>query len=272
MYQISIEPINRKVYGVALCFLFSQHDNNIIHRDLKAENVLYTRSMCVKVADFGFSTRIKNHTQMLSTFCGSPQYAAPELFRDEPYNGPPVDIWAMGVLLFFMVTGTIPFRADTIPKLRRCVLQGLYALPVWVSAPCRRLIQGILQLDPAKRCTVDQMCGCEWLLPVEILRPGLPLSQLNLAYLMTGGMQPMLGEVQETLQELGVTREHIVNNQGKKVRSPITGMYRIILHRVQRDRGSERTPMINGVVKDPKRDSFRTYRNLRHTSKLCVVS
>lgn len=250
-----------------------QHDNKIIHRDLKAENILFTSNYYVKVADFGFSTNISNCSQMLDTFCGSPPYAAPELFKDEAYMGPPVDVWAMGVLLFYMVTGTMPFRADTVPKLRRCVLQGVYVLPTWVSAPCQRLIRGILKPEPTERCALDQMLGCDWLLPVEILRPIPQLYQLNPVHLLKlGPGWAEQEEVHAALQELGVTEEHILNNQGKNSQSPLTGIYRIVLHRIQRNRGTECLPLITDVIKDPKRDGLRAYRNLRHTSKLCVIS
>ncbi len=252
-----------------------QHENNIIHRDLKAENVLNTSNSCIKVADFGFSKRVINHNQALDTFCGSPPYAAPELFKDESYFGPPVDVWAMGILLFFMVTGTLPFRADTVAKLRRSVLEGAYVLPTWVSAPCQRLIRGILKSEPLERCALDQMLGCEWLLPVELFRPIPPLYQLNPIHLIEaspGELDRDQKEVKVILEKLGVTQEHILNNQGKRSRSPITGIYRILLHRVKRNNGAESAPIISGVVKDPKKESLRAYRNLRHSSKLCVIS
>ncbi|XP_051955453.1 serine/threonine-protein kinase NIM1-like [Xyrauchen texanus] len=263
------------VFAQILSAVKYMHENNIIHHDLKAENVLYTTNTCVKVADFGFSTRVINRNQALDTFCGSPPYAAPELFKDESYIGPPVDVWAMGVLLFFMVTGTLPFRADTVAKLRHSVLEGAYVLPTWVSAPCQRLIRGILKPDPSERCALDQMLGCEWLLPVELFRPLPPLYQLNPVYLVEAGPGELdrdLEEVKALLEELGVTQEHILNDQGKRIHSPFTGIYRILLHRVKKSRGTECPPMISGVVKDPKRDGLRAYRNLRHSSKLCVLS
>ncbi|XP_053333972.1 LOW QUALITY PROTEIN: serine/threonine-protein kinase NIM1 [Clarias gariepinus] len=264
---------SKLVFAQILSAVKYMHDNNIIHRDLKAENILFTSNSCIKVADFGFSTKINNCSQMLDTFCGSPPYAAPELFKDEAYMGPPVDVWAMGVLLFFMVTGTMPFRADTLRKLRHCVLQGVYVLPTWVSAPCQRLIEGILKPEPTERCALDQMLGCEWLLPVDILRPIPHLDQLNPDHLLRmWPIWPEREEVYAVLQEIGVTEEHILNNKGKNSQSPVTGIYRIVLHRIQKYRGTECLPLITGVVKDPKRDSLRAYRNLRHTSKLCTLS
>ncbi|XP_054469069.1 serine/threonine-protein kinase NIM1 [Anoplopoma fimbria] len=253
------------------------HNINVIHRDLKAENVLFTSSGCVKVADFGFSTQVLDRNVTLDTFCGSPPYAAPELFRDECYLGAPVDVWAMGVLLFFMVTGTMPFRAETMGKLRRCVIECAYTIPPWVPGPCQRLIKGILKEVPAERYAIDQMLGCDWLLPVEFpwtLVPPEPTSPLQ--SLLDSGRGDLVEETEEEvrslLEELGFTTEHLQNNQPKNSRSAVTGVYRILLHRAQKRRGCDSPPVVRGMVRDPKREGLRAYKGLRHTSKLCLLS
>ncbi|KAJ1339616.1 serine/threonine-protein kinase SIK3 [Batrachochytrium salamandrivorans] len=77
------------------------HAMHVIHRDLKAENLLLDANMNVKVADFGFSNQFAPG-QRLNTWCGSPPYAAPELFQGKEYSGPEVDVWSMGVVLYVL--------------------------------------------------------------------------------------------------------------------------------------------------------------------------
>lgn len=273
--HVDLEEMAADSLSSQICFSV-QHNVNIIHRDLKAENVLFTSCGCVKVADFGFSTRVTNRNVSLDTFCGSPPYAAPELFRDECYLGPQVDVWAMGVLLFFMVTGTMPFRAETMGKLRRIIIEGIYVIPPWVPGPCQRLIRGILKPVPAERYAVDQMLGCDWLLPVEFPWSLVPPEPKNtLQSLLDSDCLDLEEEAEEVrcyLEELGFTTEHLQNNKLTDSRSPITGVYRILLHQVQKRRGCDSPPVVRGMVRDPKREGLRAYRGLRHTSKLCVLS
>lgn len=135
----------------------------MIHRDIKAENVFFSDPYTIKVGDFGFSTRIASDDELLSTYCGSPPYAAPELFRDESYRGPQVDYWALGVLLYFIVTATMPFKASTIFALKKLILDCRYDIPSFVSVECCQLIAGFLHHDPTKRYTLDQAKATRWL-------------------------------------------------------------------------------------------------------------
>lgn len=139
------------------------HNLGYVHRDIKAENVLMVSDDRIKLADFGFSTQLINGPwQHLDTFCGSPPYAAPELFSDDHYIGGPVDIWALGVLLFFMLHAKMPFKASTVPLLRSAVLRGEFEISSTISLPCCRVIQRILVSTPSRRPTIEQLLKCQW--------------------------------------------------------------------------------------------------------------
>uniref|UniRef100_A0A3Q0RSZ9 non-specific serine/threonine protein kinase n=1 Tax=Amphilophus citrinellus TaxID=61819 RepID=A0A3Q0RSZ9_AMPCI len=131
-------------------------------KHLEAENLLLDADMNIKIADFGFSNEFTVGGK-LDTFCGSPPYAAPELFQGKKYDGPEVDVWSLGVILYTLVSGSLPFDGQNLKELRERVLRGKYRIPFYMSTDCENLLKRFLVLNPGKRGTLEQIMKDRWI-------------------------------------------------------------------------------------------------------------
>ncbi|CAF0793378.1 unnamed protein product [Adineta steineri] len=138
------------------------HQKHIVHRDLKAENLLLDAELNIKIADFGFSNEFIPGNK-LDTFCGSPPYAAPELFQGKKYDGPEVDVWSLGVILYTLVSGSLPFDGQNLKELRERVLRGKYRIPFYMSTDCETLLKKFLVLNPTRRVSLDAIMKDKWM-------------------------------------------------------------------------------------------------------------
>ncbi|XP_023402355.1 MAP/microtubule affinity-regulating kinase 3 isoform X7 [Loxodonta africana] len=178
------------------------HQKHIVHRDLKAENLLLDADMNIKIADFGFSNEFTVGSK-LDTFCGSPPYAAPELFQGKKYDGPEVDVWSLGVILYTLVSGSLPFDGQNLKELRERVLRGKYRIPFYMSTDCENLLKRFLVLNPIKRGTLEQIMKDRWINAGHeedelkpFVEPELDISDQKRIDIMVG-----MGYSQEEIQE-----------------------------------------------------------------------
>ncbi|KAJ8582577.1 Pkinase-domain-containing protein [Rhizopogon salebrosus TDB-379] len=148
------------------------HECGIVHRDLKPENLLFRskpeKTSEIMIADFGLSrVMAENKLSMLTEVCGTPGYMAPEIFK-KTGHGKPVDVWAMGVITYFLLAGYTPFDRDSQREEMEAIIAGDYKFEpdeYWsiVSETARNFVSTCLTVDPEKRPTAAQMLEHEWL-------------------------------------------------------------------------------------------------------------
>ncbi|KJH49489.1 kinase domain protein [Dictyocaulus viviparus] len=139
------------------------HSMGYAHRDLKPENLLLTEDLHLKVIDFGLCAKPSSLLRPLDTCCGSPAYAAPELIAGKAYLGNEADIWSMGVLLYALLCGSLPFEDENMQILYRKIARGNYSEPEWLSPSSRTLLRSMLQVNPQYRITVKQLLDHPWI-------------------------------------------------------------------------------------------------------------
>ncbi|OXB34270.1 hypothetical protein LQV05_006697 [Cryptococcus neoformans] len=132
------------------------HQNSIVHRDLKIENILISKNGNIKLIDFGLSN-LYSPSRHLSTFCGSLYFAAPELLNARPYTGPEVDVWSFGIVIYVLVCGKVPFDDQSMPALHAKIKRGVVEYPSWLSAEVKSLLSRMLVTNPAERATLAEV-------------------------------------------------------------------------------------------------------------------
>ena len=168
------------------------HENNIVHRDIKLENILIDVNNNVKICDFGIGKILSSNKELLYDQCGTPMYMAPEIFlssKKKGYEGPPVDIWSSGIALYIMLSGTLPFdinqnnsnnnlndinslSSNEIEKnhnmlLRKVILNNEPKKIEKLSKEAKNLLDGLLNKNPKKRLTINEILNHPWLKDIE---------------------------------------------------------------------------------------------------------
>ncbi|XP_035816315.1 CBL-interacting protein kinase 21 isoform X5 [Zea mays] len=158
------EKEGRKLFQQLIDAVGYCHEKGVCHRDLKPENVLVDAKGNIKVSDFGLSALPQNQRKdgLLHTTCGSPNYIAPEVLLNKGYDGSVSDVWSCGVILYVMLTGSLPFDDQNMVVLYQKILKGNAHIPKWLSQGAQDLLRKILDPNPITRVDVDGIRAHDW--------------------------------------------------------------------------------------------------------------
>lgn len=168
------ENVAKKLFAQLVSGVDYMHLKGLIHRDLKLENLLLDKHKNIIISDFGFvNSYNRDRNDLMKTSCGSPCYAAPELvLTQSPYSGRKVDIWSLGVILYAMLSGYLPFDDDAenedgadIVRLYNYICSTPLTFPEYVSPLARDLLRKIIVSDPEKRMSMNEIRSHPWLAP-----------------------------------------------------------------------------------------------------------
>ncbi|KAK5055099.1 hypothetical protein LTR84_012847 [Exophiala bonariae] len=229
------------------------HRNSIVHRDLKIENILISKTGDIKIIDFGLSN-LYSPRSLLKTFCGSLYFAAPELLQARQYTGPEVDIWSFGIVLYVLVCGKVPFDDQSMPQLHAKIKRGVVDYPQWLTAECKSIISKMLVVDPRDRATLQEIMNHPWMTKGFNSPPDNCLPQREPLTL------PLDPEVVEKMQGFDFGSAAYITEQ--LTRTIESEEYQTAIRRSTRDEYSH-----NSISAEKKRGVFDFYRRRNSISR-----
>lgn len=187
-----------------------------MHRDIKPENLLLDQQLNLKVVDFGLSNTFAPD-EKLTTACGSPCYAAPELIKGLEYVGQKADIWSSGVVLFTLLCGHLPFEDSNTQSLYQKILNARYKFTCFLSKEAQTLVNNILVPDPNLRYGLKQILSNTWFRSHNQLQAlGKPANGISVLYADAQLLEPVLKEMANDKQnriDTGLVRMCLQANQ-----------------------------------------------------------
>ena len=204
------------------------HSLGIAHRDLKLENIMLTDGGVVKLGDFGFCRELANR-ELMQTQCGSPIYAPPEIVEHKEYDGRKADMWSLGVCIFAMVSGTLPWRdAKNLTNLFYDIQTARYHVPNHFSALFKNLIHSLMHPLPDMRLTAQQVLDHPWMTidggatnSLRFFVGGGPVTDNDRAHSMVQKLRAPLAMRFKQLQPLKPRRRQSVENEAENDRNAI---------------------------------------------------
>ena len=154
--SLSIDKV-QKIFTQLVGAVSYVHQQSCVHRDLKLENILLDKHENVKMVDFGFTREYEGKTNHLQTFCGTICYSAPEMLKGEKYAGEKVDVWSLGIILYALLCGELPFDDDDDNVTRTKILSEDPKYPDHLPADAVSLIKVLLSRRPLLRPTLPEI-------------------------------------------------------------------------------------------------------------------
>ena len=154
------EEICHQLFIQLVSVLSYMHERSVYHRDIKPDNLMFDGDGNMKLIDFGFSKEISINPER-GTACGSPAFVAPEVIKREEYSYA-ADIWSVGIILYLMATGQLPFRDSNVVTLLTMVVENDLEFPPGIDSELKELLIGMLEKDPSRRLSIKEIKATSW--------------------------------------------------------------------------------------------------------------